>query len=103
MAYTVTAAEVATWAKGSTPAGAELTLMNQLIAAVAERIERDYAVNTDEPTAGQLVALKMEVARLWQRRDTPEGVGVFGVDGVIRVTSEDLDVDRLLSRKWGFA
>lgn len=102
MAHSVTAADVALWAKGPEPTGDELALMEQLIDAVAAVLERDYVV--DNPfTDPQEIALTMTVSRLWQRRDTPEGVGVFGVDGVIRVTAQDLDVENLLSRKWGFA
>lgn len=102
MAHTVTAATVAAWRQQPAPVDDELDLMDKLIAAVTEVIERDYLVD-DPMTDAQEQAITMEVARLWERRNTPEGIGVFGPDGVIRVTREDLDVERLLQRKWGFA
>jgi len=41
-------------------------------------------------------AIVMATARLWKRKGTPEGVMIFGPDGVIRVGAFDADVEKLL-------
>lgn len=107
--HTVTSDDVTAWNRaGTLPADSDdRAIMDRLIDAVASVIERDFVVAGGLPdgnwTPADEQALIMEAARLWARRGTPEGIGVFGVDGVIRVTRADLDVERLLSPRWGFA
>lgn len=98
---------VAAWGGFEAPAeeSAELELLELTISAVVGHFTTYYVVDADpdEWTAEQDVAALMQTSRLWKRRDTPQGIAQFGVEGVVTVTSIDKDVENLLTPKWGFA
>lgn len=50
-------------------------------------------------------AVTMLAARLFKRRESPEGVAGFGDMGAVRVMTVDPDIENLLapSREWGIA
>ena len=99
---TVTAADVALWGKlPVTPTGDEAALLERVIAAVTGHVS-DYYVVDEVPTDAQELAIIMQSWRLWNRRDTPEGVAAFADIAAVRITGLDPDVERLLTRKWGF-
>lgn len=98
----VTAATVASWGKFNLPTGAELDLLEGVVAAVAEHVGTHYYV-ADPPTADQTLAMIMASARLWKRRSTPEGVQQFGDAIAVRISSIDPDVEKLLVRRWSFS
>lgn len=96
---TVTAATVAAWGRFDLPApGPELDVLEQLVAAGIDHLGRYYRLD-DPLTPTQSVAVNLQVARLWARRDTPEGRAAFGGDIAVTVTSFDADVDAMLQPK----
>jgi len=99
---TVTAATVATWSKFPTPLGDDLTLLELVVAAVTAHIEDNYTVN-DPLTEPQELAVIMQAARVWRRRDTPEGVIAFDELGAVRVSRLDPDVAEMLRPRWAFS
>ena len=98
----VDAAAVATWGRFAVPTGTELTLLNSTIAAATAKLSRDYYLDTPT-TADQDLAITLVTARLWNRRDTPEGRDAFGGDIAVAITAADLDVDALLMPRAGMA
>lgn len=96
----VTAAQVATWGKFTLPSDGsdERALLDLVVSAVVEHISEFYCVEAPFSPAQQIAAL-MQSARVWRRRDTPEGVVAFDELGAIRVTRLDPDVAALLTRK----
>lgn len=99
----VTAATVAAWGKFPLPAaGGDLDLLESVVAAVTAHVERNYYVD-DPLTDDQALAMVMAAARLWKRRQTPEGIQQFGDQIALRISSIDPDVERLLVRKWAFS
>lgn len=98
----VTAATVAAWGKFALPTGADLELLESVVAAVTAHVERHYYVD-DPLTADQALAMVMAAGRLWKRRSTPEGIQQFGDQIALRISSIDPDVERLLVRKWAFS
>jgi hypothetical protein len=100
---TVTAATVALWSKFPLPDPEdELALLELIIAAVTEHVEDHYVV-ADPMTDSQELAVMMQSARMWRRRDTPEGVIAFDELGAVRVTRLDPDVERMLTAQVNFA
>lgn len=100
---TVSAATVAAWGRFDVPApGPELDLLGTLVAAGLEHLGRYYRID-DPITATQSIAVNLQVARWWARRDTPEGRAAFGGDVAVTVTSFDADVDAMLQPKPGIA
>lgn len=98
----VTAADVSTWGKFPLPTGDELTALDLVIAAVTDHVTAHYVV--DDPLSDrQSLAITMQSARLWRRRDTPEGVVAFEDLGAIRVSRMDPDVETMLTPLWNFA
>lgn len=98
----VTAADVAQWGKFDTPTGAELAVLERVIAAVTEHITDNYRVN-DPLTDSQEVCVLLQASRLWGRRDTREGIAAFGDIAAVRITALDADVAMMLTRNFGFA
>lgn len=98
----VTPADVAVWGRFKAPAGDELALLQRVIDASAEVLERDYVI-TIPPTATEELAVIMQSARYWKRRDTPEGRSAFGGDIAVTITSFDPDIDAMLTPQIGFA
>ena len=98
----VTAADVAAWGRFDTPTGDELTLIDNVIAAVTVYLSRHYVID-DPTTAAQDLAITMQTARLWKRRDTPEGRDAFGGEFAVTVSGVDGDVSDLLEPKPGVA
>lgn len=98
----VTAADVALWGKFDTPTGAELAMLERVVAAVTEHIETYYVVS-DPLTDTQELAVLLQAARLWKRRDTPQGTAAFADIAAIRVDRLDGDVAVLLAPRFGFA
>lgn len=97
----VTAATVQKWGKlnnGAPFTGDDLTLMELVVAAVTGHVEKHFIVS-DPMTDSQELAITMQCARLWRRRDTPEGVLAFGDLGAVRVSRLDPDVEEMLDRK----
>lgn len=70
--------------------------VNTATAAVAERVMPEYLVEPVPAEVDQAVTLYS--ARLWKRRNSPEGVAGFGDVGAIRVSALDPDVELLLMR-----
>jgi hypothetical protein len=103
---TVTAASVATWARFTAPPAEsdELELLELVIDAALEHLDRDYVIaDTADLTATEALAVTMQVARLWKRRDTPEGRAAFGGEVAVLVTRFDDDVHAMLVPKVGIA
>lgn len=98
----VTAADVAAWGKFPVPTGTDLTLLEGVVAAVADHLDTYYQLS-DPPTPSQQLAVLMQCARLWRRRDTPDGIVAFDELGAIRVSRMDPDVVELLQPQWGVA
>lgn len=98
----VTAASVAAWGRFDLPTGAELTLLNSTIAAATARLGRDYYLD-DPTTDDQDLAITLVSARLWKRRDTPEGRDAFGGEVAVSISSEDADAVALLMPRVGLA
>ena len=80
----------------------DLALLASVYAAVVEHVAENYIVD-DPLTDAQQLAVWLQTARLWRRRDTPEGVAAFGDIGIIRVSVLDADVRALLKPKVNFA
>lgn len=98
----VTAERVATWGQLGTVTGDDLTLLNDVIAAVTAYVNRRYVLSTP-PTDEQELAIIMQVAALWARRHSPGGVAGFGEYGPVRISRIDPDIERLLVPRWGIA
>lgn len=98
----VDAAAVAGWGKFDTPTGADLTLMNRVIAATIAHVNEHYIVATPLTDAQELAVI-LQASRFWKRRDTPEGLAGLGDGTIVRVTGLDKDVDLMLSKKIAFA
>jgi hypothetical protein len=72
------------------------TIVDQVIAAVETSLAATHDI-PDPATADVRLAVTMQVARLLQRRRTPEGIMQFGGEVAIRVNRFDPDIDRLLA------
>ena len=99
---TVSAADVAVWGRFAVPTGAELALLTSTIAAATARLSRDYYLD-DPTTSDQDLAITLLSARLWKRRDTPEGRDAFGGDIAVSISGDDADVVALLIPRSGLA
>lgn len=100
----VTPAAVAAWGRFKLPAGDELALLETVISSAAEVLERDYVIVDPEALlASEELAIVMQCARYWKRRDTPEGRAAFGGDIAVTITSFDPDIDAMLTPQIGFA
>ena len=99
---TVTAASVATWGRFTLPEGDELAILQQVIAAAISRLSRDYYID-DPATDDQEIAITLICARLWKRRDTPEGRDAFGGEIAVSISADDADAVALLVPRSGFA
>lgn len=99
---TVTASDVAAWARFALPTGTELTLLESVVSAATERLARDYYLD-DPTTSAQDQAILLVSARLWKRRDTPEGRDAFGGDIAVNISPEDADAVALLMPRQGLA
>ncbi len=92
------------------PTDEDEALLVRVIEAVEAHVAHTHLVpvpvapDTDRP-ADFDQAIIMAAARLWDRRNTPNGIGGFGEFGSVRVTSIDPDVTSLLApyRRWCFA
>lgn len=101
----ITAADVAAWGRLTLPDQFtdDRNLMDRVVDAVIEHIAEHYEVSTPLSPAQEQAAL-IQAARLWRRRDTPEGVIAFDEIGAVRLSRLDTDVAMLLTPKaWGFA
>lgn len=107
MSVTVTPAEVAAWANiENIDDSARSALMQNVIDAAVGIIDAISLEWPDDPatehpgrTAATELAVKMQSARWWARRDSPQGVAGFGVDYAVRVSRVDPDVEALI-RPW---
>ena len=96
-------ADVASWGRFPVPVElTELELLTTTIAASVEQLGRDFYLD-DPLTAGQRTAVVMQAARIWARRNTPEGRGSFGGDIAVSVVSFDAGVFELLLPRFGIA
>ena len=75
---------------------ADRALLDRVVAAVSAHIGRTYTAPIDTAADWEQAHL-MQCARLWTRRNTPNGIGGFGEFGAVRVTRLDPDVAELLS------
>ena len=98
----VTAADVAAWGRFAVPTGTELSILEQTISAATARLSRDYYLD-DPTTDDQDLAIILVSARLWKRRDTPEGRDAFGGEVAVSISSEDADAVALLMPRSGLA
>lgn len=105
MASSVTVADVALWGKfgAPDPGSDEDVLLQRVVDAVAGHIVDNYQVDDDAWTDAQELAHLLQCARLWRRRDTPNGIAAFADVGALRIDSLDRDVSMLLTPQWGFA
>lgn len=82
------------------PGGNEYIELGRVLGAVRSKIMATHALPL-VPTSDQLDAWDeahvLAAARLWKRKDTPEGIIDFGGAGVIRVGRFDADVEDLLA------
>lgn len=99
---TVTAETVAAWARFKVPVGPELTVLTTTISAVVARLRRDYYLDV-VLTPEQEVAVILVTARLWARRNTPEGRGAFGGEIAVNIAPDDVDAVAQLIPRAGFA
>lgn len=87
------------WAK-ITAGGEDVDeLLERVLTAVVAHATRTLAAPAVDDEDGIVLweqALYMQAARIWKRRDTPEGVINWGPDGVVRVNRFDADVVELL-------
>jgi hypothetical protein len=60
------------------------------------RRQRAGATDGDHHPAAQALGAAMLAARLWRRRNSPEGVATFTADGAVYVQRNDPDVAMLL-------
>lgn len=91
---TLSLADVKAWGKITT--SSEDALIQRVLDAVIDRAETDYDLPIEYPPSVHL-ALCMSCARLWHRRDTPQGITPASEFGQIRIGSFDADVDNLLA------
>lgn len=99
----VSAGDVATWGRFPVPVDTlELELLDNTIAAAREQLGRDFHLS-DPLTATQTTAVVMQSARMWARRNTPEGRASFGGDIAVSVVAFDSDVYKLLEPRIGIA
>lgn len=99
----VTAAQVAAWGRFSVPTDpTELAVLEALVSGVQSQLGRLYYLD-DPLTDDQTTAILLQSARLWARRNTPEGRSSFGGDVAVSVTKADDDVEMLLVPRQGFA
>jgi len=100
---TVTANDVATWGRFPVPVDdTELDLLTVTVAAATEQLARNFYI--DEPmTDAQKTAVTMQAARIWARRNTPEGRSSFGGDIAVSVVAFDAGVYELLEPRPGIA
>lgn len=99
-----TAAEVFNWLAVSAPHADDLAQMDLVLAAVEAHVAQGHTRPITAAPDYEL-AVVMQSARVYKRRNSPEGVVSFGEDGAIRVSSIDRDVAALLApfRSWAFA
>ena len=100
---TVSPVDVASWGRFPTPTDpVELELLETTIQASQEQLSRDFHID-DPLTFGQKTAVIMQAARIWARRNTPEGRSSFGGDIAVSVVSFDSGVFELLQPRVGIA
>ena len=104
---TVTAATLAAWSNFDPPeeGSDDEALVDLVIAAVTAHVIDNYRVPDDpaEFTDAQNMAVLLQAARLWKRKDTPQGTAAFADVAAIRVDRLDGDVAVLLTPRFGFA
>lgn len=98
----LTTADVAAWGAFEEPTGPVLVQLERTLAAAVERLEAHYYYD-DPMTATQELAVLMQTARWWKRRQTPEGRSAFGGDIAVSITEFDPDVHAMLTPREGLA
>jgi hypothetical protein len=81
------------WSDEDQKDSAKLEQLEPTVAA-ANAVVRAYATTTD-PARLERGAVQL-AARLWRRRNSPEGVAALGADGAVYVQRTDPDVAMLL-------
>lgn len=105
----ITVDDVAAWVGLPVPMaeGPKRDLMQRVVDGVVAHFQSHYVdpstLTVPEPDDDYRLAETMTAARYWHRPASPNGVIDFGDLGPIRVTRVDHDVERLVSRRWGFA
>lgn len=98
----VTTADVAAWGAFELPVTPLLEQLERTLAAAVERLETHYYYD-DPMTSTQELAVIMQTARWWKRRQTPEGRSAFGGDIAVSITEFDPDVHAMLTPRPGIA
>jgi hypothetical protein len=98
---TVTADNVTDWITSSSGTTVALSaddtaLLEQVVSAVTVHVAHTYTYAGDTMPDDYTQAIVMQSARLWERRNTPNGVAGFGEFGAVRVSRLDPDVAALL-------
>lgn len=100
MADPLDVADLAAWGKLGALSPADETLAAAVIDAVDAHLADRYTLEVDGTSildrADIRLARLMWAARLWKRRNSPEGVAGFGDLGVIRISRTDPDLAALL-------
>lgn len=94
----VTVEQVAAWGNFKAPTDASLlALLESTTQASIDHLAAFYYItDVDDLTPVQLTAVLMQTARLWKRRETPEGRSAFGGDVAVTITAFDPDIHALL-------
>lgn len=74
-------------------------ILTDCLAATVELVDLrlgPWVIPTDPWPANVEEAVLLQAARLYKRRNSPEGVTGFGDLGVVRITALDPDIDQLL-------
>jgi hypothetical protein len=100
MATAITGAQLADWLKLSSPAPADVAILDEIAASVSAFVQ-DFAPAAGRDvdgnwTASTSLGAKMLGARLYRRRNSPNGVEAFTDQGAAYVVRYDSDVTRLL-------
>ena len=100
----ISADDVLEWLVSSTGATVPPTspedeaLLGRVVGAVIAHIAHTHELPADVEQADDWdQAHIMQAARLWDRRNTPNGIGGFGDFGAVRISRLDPDVAELLA------
>lgn len=98
------------WSKLGTLSSDDRQLMSEIVQAIDDHLGEFY--DLDDGSGGSIItrddirlARIMWAARLWKRRNSPEGIAGFGDLGIIRISRTDPDLASLLEgrRRFGIA
>lgn len=101
----IDATDVFDWLGTSTPTAEHLVQMQLVVDAVQAHVARFYDPPVLAPDADWRLGLIMQSARVWKRKDSPQGIIANDEFGVVRVSRLDADIAEMLApfRQWGIA